>query len=70
MGDEMTYIKDKNIQAIGSEDFFQKRFRAFRLLLNSIIEIEEAVETDIYTILGKNLRKICNANYVAITSYS
>ena len=49
---------------------FEKRNRAFRTLFDTVLQVEGVDDRDIYKILCRNLRKICDAEYAALASYN
>ena len=47
----------------------ERRNRAFRVLYDTVLEVEGAAEEEIFAILCRNLRKISNAATAALASY-
>jgi hypothetical protein len=45
---------------------FEERNRAFRVLYDTMIELETCKNVPLYSILARNLRKMCEAELVAI----
>ncbi|MEJ1340086.1 MAG: adenylate/guanylate cyclase domain-containing protein [Candidatus Sedimenticola sp. (ex Thyasira tokunagai)] len=50
-------------------EVMESRSRVFRLMYDTVIEVESADEQQIYDIICKNLRSICGAKHSAIASY-
>lgn len=48
---------------------FEERNKAFRILYDTVMQVEGAGEREIFSILCRNLRLICNARFTAIASY-
>ncbi|MDI6786637.1 MAG: hypothetical protein QMD92_08010 [bacterium] len=51
-------------------EVFERRNKAFRILYNTVIEIEETEDENIFPIFCRNLQKICNAKRVFLASYN
>ncbi len=49
---------------------FEARNRAFRVLYDTVLEVEGATEAEIFPILCRNLRKISAASWAAFASYN
>ena len=47
----------------------EERNRAFRVLYDTVIEVEGATDEQVYAIICRNLRKITNAKFAALASY-
>ena len=52
-----------------AERVLEDRNRAFRVLYDTVMEVEGASEADVYTIICRNLRRICNARYATLSEY-
>lgn len=48
---------------------FEERNKAFRILYETVMQVEGAGEKEIFSILCRNLRIICNAKFTALASY-
>lgn len=49
---------------------FERRNEAFRVLYDTVIDVENAQEAQTYLILCQNLLRICKAEYTAIASFN
>lgn len=48
---------------------FETRNKAFRIIYDTVMQVEGAGEQEIYSVLTKNMRLICNAQFSAFASY-
>ncbi len=48
---------------------FEERSKAFRIIYDTVFEIEGITEKNIYNVICSNLRKICNAKCAALALY-
>ncbi len=48
---------------------FEERNKAFRILYDTVMQVEGLGEREIFSILCRNLRLICNAQFTALASY-
>ena len=54
---------------IHAEEIFERRNKAFRVLYDTVIEVEGAKDEKIFKILCKNLRRICNGKFAALAIF-
>ncbi len=63
-------IKQEEIEAeLRALQVLEKRNKAFRILYDTVLEIEGAREEQVFSILSRNLRKLCKARYAVLASY-
>ena len=48
---------------------FEERNKAFRILYDTVLEVEGASEQEVFSLLCKNLRRLCDADFTALASY-
>jgi len=61
---------NENADKLHAISIFEKRNRAFRVLYDTVLEATQTTDTsEIYAILGRNLRHISNATMAGIASY-
>ncbi len=49
---------------------FEERNKAFRILYDTVMEVEGASEDDVYLILCRNLRRLCAARWATFSEYN
>jgi len=50
-------------------EVLEARSNVFRIIYDTIIEVDNTTEAETYTVLCRNLRRICDADYCAFASY-
>ena len=64
----MTEFDGKSRESFAQQIFID-RFRAFRVLFDTLIELEKSGDKEVYRILCNNICRLCNAKFAGIYSY-
>jgi len=68
MASELHRIEERGIQSKALQ-VLERRDRAFRVLCDTVLQVEWATREQVFSILCRNLRKISNAQGAALASY-